>query len=62
MGSKIRNVNGVTLHCAICLNQGQKVQATTLVKGYASCEDHVPLVSRPGFDIFEVFGGKQGAV
>jgi hypothetical protein len=40
------------VRCAICLNQGKRVEADTIVKGYAACSDHVELVSRPDFDIF----------
>jgi hypothetical protein len=44
----------IAIHCAICLNRGQDVAATTLVKGYAVCQEHMELVSRPNFDIFDL--------
>lgn len=44
--------------CCVCLNRGGKrVEATTVVKGYAVCANHVDLVSQPEFDIFAI--GKQ---
>jgi hypothetical protein len=42
------------IHCAICLNQGSKTEATTTIKGYSVCENHTELVSRPDFDIFHL--------
>lgn len=47
------------IHCCICLNRGgERKAADTIVKGYAVCEAHVALVSRPEFDIFKL-GGRQ---
>lgn len=51
---------GVELRCAICLNQReQRVPATTIVRGYAVCDEHVELAGAPGFDIQKVRKGRQ---
>jgi hypothetical protein len=51
------------IHCCICLNrEAGRVQAVTIVKGYAVCEEHVELVSNPGFDIFKIKSQRKGAV
>ena len=51
---KLRQIESVTVHCAICFNQGKQVPAFSIVKGYAVCADHVKLVSKPKFDIFDL--------
>ena len=41
-----------TISCCICLNmKGRRIPATTIVKGYSVCDDHVSVVSVPHFDI-----------
>jgi len=41
--------------CCVCFNlTGKRVRMFTMVKGYAVCEEHVQLVSAPGFDIFRL--------
>jgi len=41
--------------CCVCLNlQGDRIPMVTIVKGYAVCEEHIQLVSAPGFDIFRL--------
>lgn len=47
------------IHCAVCVNQGKMVAAITIVKGYASCAQHVELVSKPDFDIFQLKTSKS---
>lgn len=42
------------IKCCICLNQGQNVEATTTIKGYSVCENHIKLVSQTGFDIMRL--------
>lgn len=56
---KLRQIEEVSIHCAICLQQGKKVPAFTVIKSYAVCEAHVQLVSKPGFDIFNLGGSKK---
>lgn len=45
-----------TIRCCVCLNQGRRTAMATIVKGYAVCDEHVELVSRPDFDIFHLRG------
>lgn len=46
--------------CCICLNQrGERVPHSTVVKGYAVCDQHISLVSQPEFDIFTLGRGRQ---
>ena len=47
---------GVRISCCICLNQGQRTDAATIVNGYAVCERHLDLASKPDFDIFLMRG------
>ncbi len=47
------------IHCAICLNRGKMVAAITVVKSYAVCKQHVELVSKPGFDIWQLHSEKK---
>jgi hypothetical protein len=58
---KYRKIEEVTVHCCVCLNidNSKQVPAFSVVKGYAVCESHVPLVSQPGFDIFSIQVKKQ---
>jgi hypothetical protein len=35
------------------------VPAVTIAKGYAVCEAHVKLVSKPGFDIFSLYAERS---
>jgi hypothetical protein len=44
----------MAIHCAVCLNTRNPPwpQATTIINGYAVCDDHTELVSRPDFNIF----------
>jgi hypothetical protein len=35
---------------------------TTIIKGYAVCDEHVALVSQPHFDIFSLVGGARKSV
>jgi len=45
--------------CCICLNQrGVREPMTTIIKGYAVCDQHRSLVSQPEFDIFTISGHK----
>jgi hypothetical protein len=49
--------------CAICLNQrGERVPHTTIVNGYAVCDQHVSLVSQPEFSIFTISAHPRNAV
>jgi hypothetical protein len=49
------------IHCCICLNQkGTLIAASTVVKGYAVCAEHVDLVSRPDFDIHRIKAASRG--
>jgi hypothetical protein len=51
------------IHCCICLNfSGDLIQAVTIIKGYAVCDEHVDLVSRGEFDIFKLGPRKKRAV
>lgn len=52
----------VHISCCICLNQGRRTQMTTIIKGYAVCDEHVALVSQPHFDIFSLVGGARKSV
>lgn len=46
-----------TIGCCICLNQrSRRVAATTIVAGYAVCDDHVKLAGAPGFSIQKIRG------
>lgn len=37
-----RPIGGATVGCALCLNvSGRHVPATTIIRGYAVCADHV---------------------
>jgi hypothetical protein len=45
---------GGAIHCCVCLNQGRRVEFTTVVRGYAVCDAHVELASRPDFTIFSL--------
>jgi hypothetical protein len=46
--------------CCICINQKKRrISATTVVKGYAVCDEHVELVSNPDFNIFAL--GPKGS-
>lgn len=48
------------ISCAICLNQrGERIQAETIVKGYAVCARHINLVAQPTFDIFKLGPDKR---
>lgn len=59
---KLRQIDSVTIHCVVCLNQrGEAVPAFSVVKGYAVCELHVGLVSKPGFDVQHLGTQKKGA-
>jgi hypothetical protein len=43
------------ISCCLCLNiKGKRVPATTIVKGYAVCDDHVMVVAEPHFDLFRL--------
>jgi hypothetical protein len=53
-GVNLKPPKGVTIHCCVCLNQNRWTPATTIIKGYACCDEHVELVSRPDFDIFHL--------
>ena len=57
MGKQLRQIEQVTIRCCICLNQNKDVAAFSVINGYACCEAHIELVSRPGFDIFSFYGG-----
>lgn len=59
--NNLTQIEAVTVHCAICLQQGKTKTAFTVVKGYAVCEPHVQLVSKQGFDIFQL-QTQRGAV
>jgi len=58
---KMRIHSPGTIHCCICLNRGEWIAATTTVKGYSVCPEHVELVSRPNFDIFDLLPRKHGS-
>jgi hypothetical protein len=46
--------------CCICLNQrGERVPYSTIIKGYAVCDQHISLVSQPEFDIFMFGTGRR---
>lgn len=48
------------IHCCVCLNQRkERLPATTIVKGYAVCDDHIELVGHTGFSIFKLGPGQQ---
>lgn len=41
--------------CAVCLSlKGERVYATTIVKGYSVCDDHAKLADNPNFDIWNL--------
>lgn len=45
----------ITIHCAVCLNMtADRVAASTVAAGYAVCEQHVKVVSVPGFSLFQM--------
>ena len=51
--TKDRNAEENWVACAVCLNQsGKRVKMATIIKGYAVCEDHIDIVSAPGFDVY----------
>jgi hypothetical protein len=44
-----------TIGCCLCLNiKGKRVAASTIVKGYAVCDDHIMVVAEPHFDIMRL--------
>jgi len=46
------------IHCCICLNQRKdRLPATTIVGGYAVCDEHIELAGAPGFSIFKLGPG-----
>jgi hypothetical protein len=49
--------------CAVCLNiKGDRRQATTIVSGFAVCDEHVELASHPEFSIWRLRHRGRGAV
>lgn len=49
-----------TIGCCICLNQQRKrLAATTVVSGYAVCDEHVELAGAPGFSIHKIRGDQH---
>jgi hypothetical protein len=54
MGEPISAPPGV-ISCCLCLNiKGKRVAATTIVKGYAVCDDHIQVAAEPRFDLFRM--------
>lgn len=48
------------ISCCICLNQrGKRLPATTIVSGYAVCDEHVELAGAPGFSIHKIRGEQR---
>lgn len=46
---------GIMVGCVVCLQRsGERVEAVTVVNGYAACADHLDLVSAPGFDVWKL--------
>lgn len=58
---KLRQIEHVTIHCALCLQTGKTVPAVTVVNSYACCETHIQLVSKPDFNIFSLRTSKGRA-
>jgi hypothetical protein len=56
VAAESRSGTGGFICCAVCFNLtgGERVPMVTIVKGYATCAEHVELVSTPGFDIFRL--------
>lgn len=45
----------VKIGCCVCLNiKGQRVAASTVVAGYAVCDEHIELAGRPDFSIWHL--------
>lgn len=53
---QLPQVQGITIHCAVCFNQGKMEPAFTVIKSYAVCEFHVPLISHDKFDPLSLRG------
>jgi hypothetical protein len=54
MGEPIGAPPGV-ISCCLCLNiKGKRIPATTIVKGYAVCDDHIAVAAEPHFDIMRL--------
>jgi hypothetical protein len=60
---KIRQPEKNWVACACCLNFfGERRKATTIVNGYAVCDEHITLVSQPGFELRPMEKRKRSAV
>jgi len=54
MGEPIGAPPGV-ISCCVCLNvKGKRVPATTVVKGYAVCDNHITVACAPNFNLWEM--------
>lgn len=48
------------IHCCVCLNQRkERLAATTIVSGYAVCDEHIELAGSPKFSIFNLGSSKK---
>lgn len=48
------------VNCCVCLNlSGDRVAAVTVIGGYAVCQQHVELASKPGFDLWSLHAGER---
>ena len=53
---------GGNVHCVVCINRGnfKPPEYVSVVNGYATCPDHMNLVSQPGFDVFKLLHTERG--
>jgi hypothetical protein len=51
---RLRQIESVTIHCAVCMQQGKTIPAFTIANSYAVCKPHVKVADRKNFSLFDL--------